>query len=116
MIRLYELFIVAGVFRSIDIDMLLRVRRLSVLVLLLRGESHVLETFGGYGAVSANLRRTGLRLITLMRIRIQIFIWCGFGSGFLFDAVPDPTFHPYVDPDQDPGFQVKAQTLENFFK
>jgi hypothetical protein len=46
--RLYELFIVAGVFRSIDIDMLLRVRRLSVLVLLLRGERHVLQTFREY--------------------------------------------------------------------
>ncbi len=43
MIRLYELFFVAGVLRSIDIDMLLRVRRLSVLVLLLRGETNVLK-------------------------------------------------------------------------
>ncbi len=25
---------------------------------------------------------------------------------------PDPTFHPDADPNPDPGFQIKAQTLE----
>jgi hypothetical protein len=34
--------------------------------------------------------------------------------GFLFDADPDPTFHPDADPgsDPDPSFQIKAQTLD----
>jgi hypothetical protein len=76
--------IVAGVFRSIDIDMLLRVRRLPVLVLLLRGERHVLKTFGG---VLRSVRNPSqIRFSTyhpgadtdyhfhLMRIRIRIFI------------------------------------------
>jgi hypothetical protein len=25
----------------------------------------------------------------------------------------EPTFHPDVDPDPDPSFQIKVQTLEN---
>ncbi len=50
--------------------------------------------------------------------RIRTFIWCGCGSGLLFDADADPysTFHLDADPDPDsdpaPSFQVKAQTLE----
>jgi hypothetical protein len=28
-------------------------------------------------------------------------------------VVPDPTFQPDADPDLDPSFQIKAQTLEN---
>jgi hypothetical protein len=32
------------------------------------------------------------------------------------DADPDPTFHPDADPDLDPGFQIKAQTLKKKLK
>ncbi len=41
-------------------------------------------------------------------------LWCGSGcgSGFLFDADPDQTFYPDADPNPDPSFQKKAQTLE----
>jgi len=46
-----------------------------------------------------------IRLITLMRIRILNFIGCGSGSEFLFDADPDPNFHPDADPDPDFSFQ-----------
>ncbi len=35
---------------------------------------------------------------------------------FLFDADPDPTFHLDVDPDQDPSFKKKAQTLSKVLK
>jgi hypothetical protein len=45
---------------------------------------------------------TRIRLITQMRIRIQIF---------LFDADPDSTFHPDADPDSDPSLKKKVQTL-----
>ncbi len=38
-----------------------------------------------------------IRLITLMRIRVLIFIWCDP------DVDPDPTFHP--DADLGPSFQ-----------
>jgi hypothetical protein len=31
-------------------------------------------------------------------------------------ADPDPTFHPYADPDQDLSFQIKAQPLEKVLK
>ncbi len=50
--------------------------------------------------------------ITLMRIwmRILIFIWCG--PGFLFHADPNLTVQPDADPDPDPSFLIKAQTLE----
>ncbi len=34
-----------------------------------------------------------IRLNTLMRIRIQIFIWCVSGFRFLFDAYPDSDFY-----------------------
>jgi hypothetical protein len=54
------------------------------------------------------------RLITLMRIQIHIFILCG--SGNLFNADADPTFHPDADPDQDPSFQRKGQTLAKVLK
>ncbi len=50
----------------------------------------------------------------LMRIWIRIFIWCG--SGFLFDADPDPTFHPDADPDPTPSFQIMVETLEKVLK
>ncbi len=51
-----------------------------------------------------------------MRIQFLIVIWCG--SGFLFDADADPTFHPDADADADPdpSFQRKAQTLEKLLK
>ncbi len=54
--------------------------------------------------------RMHIRLITLLRIQIQIFILCG--SGFLFDVGPDldPNFHSDQDPD--PSLQIKAQTHE----
>jgi hypothetical protein len=42
--------------------------------------------------------------------------WCGSGFWFLFDANPDTTFHLHADPDPDPGFQIKAQTLEKVLK
>ncbi len=48
--------------------------------------------------------------------RILIIILCGSGSWFLFDADPDPTFHPDADPDEDPSFQIKALTLEKVVK
>jgi hypothetical protein len=35
---------------------------------------------------------------------------------FFFDADLDPTFHPDADPDTDPSFQIKAQTLEKVLK
>ncbi len=54
--------------------------------------------------------RIRIRIIPLMRNRILIFIW--WGLGFLFHVDPDPTFHPAADPDSDPRFQVKTQTLE----
>ncbi len=48
--------------------------------------------------------------ITLMRIRMRIrivnFILWGFGFWCLFDADPDPTFHP--DADSDPTFYPDA--------
>jgi hypothetical protein len=34
----------------------------------------------------------------------------------LSDADPDPTFHPHEDPDLDPSFRIKAQTLEKGLK
>jgi hypothetical protein len=34
----------------------------------------------------------------------------------LFDADPDPTFHPDADPDPHPGFKIKAQTLKKVLK
>jgi hypothetical protein len=41
-------------------------------------------------------------------------------SNFLFDSDvdPDPTFQPAANPypDPDPGFQIKAQTLEKMLK
>jgi hypothetical protein len=40
-----------------------------------------------------------------IRMRIQIF---------LFDVYP--TFHPDANPDPDPSFQLKAQTLEEVLK
>jgi hypothetical protein len=36
--------------------------------------------------------------LTLMWIRIL---------NFLFDADPDPTFHPYTDPDPNPSFKKR---------
>jgi hypothetical protein len=48
-----------------------------------------------------------------MWMRTLIFILCR--SGFLF-ADRDPTFHPDKDPDPDPSFQIKAQTLEKGLK
>jgi hypothetical protein len=55
-----------------------------------------------------------IQIISLMRIRILIFICCG--SRYLFDADVDTdldqTFHPDAVPDPDPSFQIKAQILE----
>ncbi len=66
--------------------------------------------------IRTTLMRIKIRLITLMRIRISIFIWCGSrcGSGFFFDSDPDPTFHPDANsvPDPDPSFQIEAKTLK----
>jgi hypothetical protein len=52
--------------------------------------------------------RMHIRLITLLRFQILIFILCG--SGFLFDAGPDLdlTFHSDQDPDR--SLHIKAQT------
>jgi hypothetical protein len=36
------------------------------------------------------------------------------GTLSLFDADPDPTFHPDTDPD--PSFQIKARTLDKVLK
>jgi hypothetical protein len=49
-----------------------------------------------------------------MRIQILIFILCetGFGSGFLFNADPDPTFHPDVDPDPDLEILASKEKLK----
>jgi hypothetical protein len=33
-----------------------------------------------------------------------------------FDADPDSTYHPDADPNPDPSFQIKAQTLEKVMK
>ena len=60
------------------------------------------------------LMRIRIWLITLTWIQILIFIWwrSGCGSGFFLNADADSTFHPNADPDPDPSFQIKAQTLE----
>jgi hypothetical protein len=34
----------------------------------------------------------------------------------LFDVDPDPTFHSDANPDPDPSFNIKAQTLDNVLK
>ncbi len=51
-----------------------------------------------------------------LRIRVDLSPWCGSGFWFLFDADPDPTFHPDADPDPDTSFQIKAQTFEKVLK
>jgi len=43
------------------------------------------------------LIRFRIQLITLMRIQILIFIWCGSGSVYLFDV--DPGYQNDADPD-----------------
>jgi hypothetical protein len=53
--------------------------------------------------------RIRIRLLTLMRIQILIFIWCGSGSDF----------SPWCGSgsgSRDPTFQIKAQTLEKVLK
>jgi hypothetical protein len=40
-------------------------------------------------------------------MRIWMWMW------IFLNADADPTFHPNADPDLDPSFQIKAQTLES---
>jgi hypothetical protein len=56
--------------------------------------------------------RIRIRLITLMRIQILIFLFDVDPDFYLMRS--DPTFHPDADPD--PSSQIKAQTLEKVLK
>ncbi len=56
--------------------------------------------------VRITLMQIRIRLVTLKRIRIQIFIY--LMTEFLLDADPDPTFYPDTNPDLDPSFQINA--------
>ncbi len=65
--------------------------------------------------IRITLMRIRIRLITLMRIILLIFIWCG--SGFLFDSNADPDLtYADTDPKPDHSFLIKAQTLKKVLK
>ncbi len=43
-----------------------------------------------------------------LRIRILIFVGCGYGSLLLFDAYADQNFHPEADPDPGPSLKINS--------